>query len=273
MEGRKDIDLKVVRTLSATMLVPIAPRAAQIYKRSRCLGSHHMEWSEEQACLRLGVPSGGYLRQQRQLEGAAQTQKSADLIKAIDELQGLVRTTAFKAATVQGQMQVLEEEMVALESRVKHTRRFLIGGIAACGLLGALILLAALWSSGNLKTAARAEANTLRILYADQIEAARQEGDAELAAIQAEVSVQSAVIERQIIEIGAELSEIADERDATRVALEELVDLRDRIGLELVEYRGRVIFVVPNGSELLAWRAPGLSEIASFNGRMYRLNQ
>ncbi len=170
-------------------------------------------------------------------------------------------------------MSYVEDAMDKLETRVRRTQRFLIGGIAASGLLGALILLAALWSSSNLKTAAQAEADTLRILYADQIKAARQEGDAQLAALQSDVSARRADIERQIIEVGAELSEIADERDATRVALEELVDLRNRIGLELVEYRGRVIFVVPDGSKLLAWRTPGLSEIANYNGRMYRLNQ
>ena len=159
------------------------------------------------------------------------------------------------------------------ESRIKRTQSFLIGGIAAAGLLGALILLAALWSSSNLKTVARAKADILQTLYVDQIEAARLEGDAKLAALQSEISTRRSDIERQNIDVGAGLSEIADERDATRLALEELVDLRNRIGLELVEDRGRVIFVVPDGSELLAWRAPGLSEIASYNGRMYRLSQ
>ncbi|MEO0485525.1 MAG: hypothetical protein AAF092_06405 [Pseudomonadota bacterium] len=145
-----------------------------------------------------------YLRQQRQLEGAAQTQKAADLIHAIDELQELVRTTSFKATTVQGHMQVLEGEMGALESRVKRTHSFLIGGIAAAGLLGALILLAALWSSSNLKSAARTEADALRILYADQIEAARLEGDAELAALQSEILTQRSDIEHQIIKVVAD---------------------------------------------------------------------
>ena len=40
-----------------------------------------------------------YLRQQNQLEGAAQSQRAADLVLAIDELQSLVRGTAFKSAT------------------------------------------------------------------------------------------------------------------------------------------------------------------------------
>jgi septal ring factor EnvC (AmiA/AmiB activator) len=213
------------------------------------------------------------LREQRQLEGAGQTKKAADLAQAIDDLQKLVRETAFKAATAQAKVAYVEDEMDKLESRVRRTRRLLVRGIAASSLLGALILLAALWSSSSLKTAARVEADTLRIFYADQIDAARQEGNAEMAAIQAEISARRADIERQIIEVRAELSEIADERDSIRTALEELVDLRDRVGLELVEYRGRVIFVVPDGSELLAWRAPGLSEMASFNGRMYQLDQ
>ena len=121
-------------------------------------------------------------------------------------------------------MQALEVEMGALESRIKRTQSFLIGGIAAAGLLGALILLAALWSSSNLKTVARAEADILQTLYVDQIEAARLEGDAELAALQSEISTRRSDIERQNIEVGAGLSEIADERDATRLALEELVD-------------------------------------------------
>ncbi|WP_193743600.1 hypothetical protein [Tateyamaria sp. ANG-S1] len=45
-----------------------------------------------------------YLRQQRQLEGAVQTQKAADLVKAIDYLQTLVQETAFKSATVEAKM-------------------------------------------------------------------------------------------------------------------------------------------------------------------------
>ncbi|WP_430449267.1 hypothetical protein [Rhodophyticola sp.] len=109
-------------------------------------------------------------------------------------------------------------------------------------------------------------------MYAEQIEAARVEGDAQLAALRSEMDSRRADIERQIVEAGSELSDIADERDAARVALEELVELRDRIGLELVEYRGRVVFVVPDGRELVAWRAPGLSNLAALNGRMYRMH-
>ena len=214
-----------------------------------------------------------HLKQQRHAEGAAQTQKAADLIEAIDELQGLVRETAFKSATLEAKVKLVETQMDELESRVTRTRLFLVGGIALALALGVLIVAAALWSGSNLKSAARVEAEALRIMYAEQIEAARVEGDAQLATLRSEMDSRRTEIERQIVEVGAELSDIADERDAARAALEELVELRARIGLELVEYRGHVVFVVPDGRELVAWRAPGLADIASHNGRMYRLSQ
>jgi hypothetical protein len=214
-----------------------------------------------------------YLKQQRQSEGAAHTQKAADLIEAIDELQGLVRETAFKSATVEAKMKLVITQMDELESRVKRTRFFLVGGIAVTVAIGALIFLTALWAGNNLRSAAQAEADSLRIVYAEQIEAARLEGDAQLALLRAEIDRRRADVERQIVEVGAELSEIIDERDVTRVALEELVELRNRIGVEFVEYRGRVIFVVPDGRQLVSWRAPGLSNVGSYNGRMYRLSQ
>jgi len=197
-----------------------------------------------------------YLKQQRQEEGAAQTQKAADLIEAINELQGLVRETAFKSATVDAKMKLVMSQMDELESRVKRTRRFLVGGIAAALIMGALIIVTAIWSGTNIRSAAQAEAASLRIVYAERVEAARLEGDTQLAALRAEMDERRVDIERRIVEMGAELSEIADDHDAVGVSLEELAELHGRIALELVEHRGRVVFVVPEGSELIAWRAP-----------------
>jgi TolA-binding protein len=107
-----------------------------------------------------------YLRQQRQLEGAEQTQKAADLIQAIDELQGSVRETAFKAITVQGQMQVLEAQLDELDRRVQRTSRYLAGAIAASVLLCLVIVLVTVWSSSNLK-AARIETESRQSLFTD----------------------------------------------------------------------------------------------------------
>ena len=105
-----------------------------------------------------------YLRQQRQLEGAEQTQKAADLIQAIDELQGSVRETAFKAITVQGQMQVLEAQLDELDRRVQRTSRYLAG---ASVLLCLVIVLVTVWSSSNLKAAARIETESRQSLFTD----------------------------------------------------------------------------------------------------------
>ena len=79
---------------------------------------------------------------------------------------------------------------------------------------------------------------SLRIVYTEQNEAARLAGDTQLDALKVEMDGRRADIQNQIVEIGAEHPEIADERDAAPVALEELVELHDRIGLELVEHRG-----------------------------------
>lgn len=68
-------------------------------------------------------------------------------------------------------------------------------------------------------------------------------------------------IERHIIQVGTRPSENADERDATRVAMEESVERCVQISLELVECRGCAIFVVAEGSELLAWREQVLKRV------------
>lgn len=160
-----------------------------------------------------------YLKQQRQAEGAAHTQKAADLIEAIDELQGLVRETAFKSATVEAKMQLVISQMDELESRVKRTRRFLVGGIAAAFIMGALIIVTAIWSGYNMRPAAQAEAASLRIVYAEWVEAAPLEGDAQLAALRAEMDERRMDIERRIFEMGAELSEIAEDHHAVGFSL------------------------------------------------------
>ena len=50
------------------------------------------------------------------------------------------------------------------------------------------------------------------------------------------------------------------------------MELRDRIGLELVEhYGGRPIIVVPEGHEILPWGAPGFSDLARYRGRTFRV--
>ena len=65
---------------------------------------------------------------------------------------------------------------------------------------------------------------------------------------------------------------MSQERDVVRQELEYFITLRDKVGIELVDFRGRTVVVVPVGARLRRWRAAGLSEVAHLNGRMYRLS-
>ncbi|MDO6589442.1 hypothetical protein DS901_02655 [Loktanella sp. D2R18] len=65
---------------------------------------------------------------------------------------------------------------------------------------------------------------------------------------------------------------MSQERDAVQQELEHFITLRDRVGIELVDFRGRTVVVAPEGARLRRWRAAGLSEVAHLNRRMYRLS-
>ncbi|WP_405402019.1 hypothetical protein [Paracoccus sp. Ld10] len=109
-------------------------------------------------------------------------------------------------------------------------------------------------------------------LHSTKIAAARQEGEAELSELQADLGRRREEAAEHLMEIGAELAAMSEDRDAARQELERFIALRERVGIELVDFRGRTVVVVPEGSRLRRWRAAGLSEVAHLNGRMYRLS-
>lgn len=49
------------------------------------------------------------------------------------------------------------------------------------------------------------------------------------------------------------------------------ISLSDGGGIEIIDYRGRMVLVVPEGAELISWRPPGLSNLARYGDRLYRL--
>lgn len=71
--------------------------------------------------------------------------------------------------------------------------------------------------------------------------------------------------------MGADLVQLGADRDAARADLEHFAELRQQIGFDLVPYRNRVVIVVPQGETITRWNAPGLSGIARYNGRMFRV--
>ncbi|NJM81226.1 MAG: hypothetical protein HC844_00945 [Tabrizicola sp.] len=100
---------------------------------------------------------------------------------------------------------------------------------------------------------------------------ARAEGERLLAALQDDLAEQRAEVERGIEEVGVELAGLAAERDAVRAELADFEELRDRLGIQVIEGRTQPVIIVPEGREIRLWRAAGLHDLARYNGRMYRI--
>lgn len=54
-------------------------------------------------------------------------------------------------------------------------------------------------------------------------------------------------------------------------AAQPAVDLPKADGIEVTDYRDRTVLIVPEGMKLIAWRPPGLSDLARYGDRLYRL--
>ncbi len=202
------------------------------------------------------------------------TSKAAvnDAEQTVEELKGAVRQASLSVGGLNARTDLIEERTRALENRLRRIWRFTCAGIAAALFLSLIIVSFAMWSGAKVKAAAENEADLLRATYAAEIEAVQEEGETELARIHADLAQKVAATEVKILEVGAELQNIIEEREAVRQELEHFVTLRERVGIKLVEFRGRTVIVVPEGARLRRWRAAGLSEIAHLNGRMYRLS-
>lgn len=42
-------------------------------------------------------------------------------------------------------------------------------------------------------------------------------------------------------------------------------------GIEVIKWRDRMVLVVPEGTELISWRPPALSDLRHYGDRLYRL--
>ncbi len=155
--------------------------------------------------------------------------------------------------------------------RIRQLWLYVGGGAIAAAIFAIAVVAFAFWSGAKVKAAAENDASLLRERYAEEIVVVGEEGEAALADLQADLARRSEVAAEQLTEIGADLASLSDERDVVRQELEHFVTLRDRVGIELVDFRGRTVIVVPEGARLRRWRAAGLSEVAHLNGHMYRL--
>lgn len=195
-----------------------------------------------------------------------------DAERVVEELNEAVRQASFSVGGLNARTDLIDERASALERRIRQLWLSVGTGVIAAVVLAVVVVAFAFWSGARVKAAAENEASLLRERYAAEIADAREQGEAALADLQADLSHQSEVAAEQLTEIGADLASMSEERDVVRQELEHFITLQDRVGIELVDFRGRTVVVVPEGARLRRWRAAGLSEVAHLNGRMYRLS-
>lgn len=195
--------------------------------------------------------------------------------KRINQLMSGVDAQARDAANAMTQMRQYEEAMKkALSANDVVLRRqarwawIAVGG--AC-LAAVVIIVLAGGAASRLVEAARLEADAIRIANVEDLAAAREEGQRAVADLHEQLAAQRMEVERRIEDVGVEFASLTNERDAVQAELERFIELRDRLGIVLVETQTQPVIVVPDGQEIRAWGAPGLSNLARYNGRMYRV--
>ncbi|MEO9517491.1 MAG: hypothetical protein ABJH45_04085 [Paracoccaceae bacterium] len=195
-----------------------------------------------------------------------------DAERVVEELHEAVRQASISVGNLNARTDLIDERASTLERRIRQLWVYVGAGAIAAAVVAVMVIAFAFWTGARVKAAAENEATLLRDRYAAEIVAAREQGEAALADLQSDLARQSEVAAEQLTEIGADLATMSEERDVVQQELEHFITLRDRVGIELVDFRGRTVVVVPEGARLRRWRAAGLSEVAHLNGRMYRLS-
>lgn len=195
-----------------------------------------------------------------------------DAERVVEELNGAVRQASVSIGRLNARTDLIDERTSALERRIRQLWLSVRVGVIAAVVLAIAVVAFAFWSGARVKAAAENEASLLRERYAAEVAVAREKGEAALAELQTDLARQGDVAAEQLTEIGVDLASMSEARDAVRQEIEHFITLRDRVGIELVDFRGRTVVVVPEGKTLRSWRAAGLSEVAHLNGRMYRIS-
>ena len=136
----------------------------------------------------------------------------------------------------------------------------------------AFVVAFAFWSAARVNAAAENEASFLLETMTAEVAASRRDGEMALAELQNDLLHQRDQAAGQLVQIEDDLASMSQERDAVRQELENFITLRDRVGIQLLDFRGHTLVVIPEGARIRRWQADDLSEIAHLNGRMYRLS-
>lgn len=195
-----------------------------------------------------------------------------DTEQVVGELHEAVRQASLSVGGLNVRTDLIDERASALEQRIRNLWVLVVSGVAATFVATVFIVAFVFWSAARVKAAAENEVSFLREAYSVEIEASRQEGETALAELQSNLVRQSEKAAEQLAEIGADLAAMSQDRDAVRQELENFIALRERVGIELLDFRGNTLVVVPEGARIRRWQADDLSEVAYLNGRMYRLS-
>lgn len=167
--------------------------------------------------------------------------------------------------------EAMRQALKANDAVLRRQARWAWTAVGGACLAAVVILVLAGWAASRLIEVARLEADALRAANVDELAVAREEGQRAIADLHQQLAAQRAEVERGIEDVGAEFAALSTERDSVQAELERFIYLRDRLGITLVEGQTRPVIVVPEGQEIRAWGAPGLSNLARYNGRMYRV--
>lgn len=195
-----------------------------------------------------------------------------DAEQVVGELHEAVRQASFSVLGLNARTDLIDERASALEQRIRQIWVLVGAGVVVSVVTAVLIVAFAFWSAARLKAAAENEASFLLETMTAEVAASRWDGEMALAELQNDLLHQRDQAAGQLVQIVDDLAVMSQERDAVRQELENFITLRDRVGIQLLDFRGHTLVVIPEGARIRRWQADDLSEIAHLNGRMYRLS-
>lgn len=195
--------------------------------------------------------------------------------KRINQLMSGVDAQARDAANAINQLrqhdEAIKKALSAKDVVLRRQARWAWIALGGACLAALVIIVLAGGAASRLVDAARLEADAIRAANVEELAVAREEGQRAVADLHEQLAAQRAEVERRIEDAGAEFAALTNERDAIQAELERFIELRDHLGIALVEGRARILIVVPEGHEIREWRGPRPSDPARYNGRMYRV--
>ncbi|WP_405402802.1 hypothetical protein, partial [Paracoccus sp. Ld10] len=131
-----------------------------------------------------------------------------DAERVVEELNEAVRQASLSVGGLNARTDLIADRAATLERRIRQVWVFAGAGagVAAAIVIAVVVVGFALWSGTRIKSAAENEATLLRDTYSTKIAAARQEGEAELSELQADLGRRREEAAEHLMEIGAELA-------------------------------------------------------------------